>query len=196
MNAVKGAIYCRNRPQVLRRPSSQQPVRRQTPRRNEQAEMQARIYAVSLLHKRLYTSGDVRFVSLDEYLSGLLANLEASMQTGGHRALLKQQLEPLKLPTDKSVNLGVVATEWVTNAFKYAYPDRPGEIRVKLRQVGEGAVELVVEDDGVGRNEKEQPKGTGLGTKIVNAMATGMGARVEYGERHPGTTARLLLPAA
>ena len=33
---------------------------------------QARILAISLVHKRLYSSGDVRFVALDEYLSSLL----------------------------------------------------------------------------------------------------------------------------
>jgi two-component sensor histidine kinase/CHASE3 domain sensor protein len=160
------------------------------------AETQGRIYAVSLLHKRLYTSGDVRFVDLDAYLAGLLANLEASMQSAGTRASLHQKLEPLKLATDKSVNLGVVATEWVTNAFKYAYPEKPGEIRVTLRKAEEGGVELTVEDDGVGRGDTQTAKGTGLGTKLVNAMAQSMGGRVEYRDRQPGTSARLVLPAA
>ena len=41
------------------------------------AETQARIYAISLVHKRLYSSGDVRVVALDEYLSGLLDHLLA-----------------------------------------------------------------------------------------------------------------------
>ena len=35
-------------------------------------ETYARILAISLVHKRLYTAGDVRFVALDEYLSSLL----------------------------------------------------------------------------------------------------------------------------
>ena len=40
------------------------------------AETQDRILAISLVHRRLYGSGDVRSVALDEYLTGLLDHLE------------------------------------------------------------------------------------------------------------------------
>ena len=158
------------------------------------AETQARIYAISLVHKRLYSSGDVRFVALDEYLSGLLDHLETSMRGEGLGVSLRYDLEPVKLQTDASVNLGVVVTEWVTNAFKYAYPDRRGEVRVSLKRLADGYVELVVEDDGVGRNNEASAKGTGLGTRIVNAVALTMGAQIEYLTRQPGSAARLWFP--
>jgi two-component sensor histidine kinase len=84
--------------------------------------------------------------------------------------------------------------EWVTNAFKYAYPDRPGEIRVSLKRLADGRGELVVEDDGVGREAGGAAKGTGLGTRVVSAMAASMGAEVEYLDRRQGTAARLVFP--
>jgi two-component sensor histidine kinase/CHASE3 domain sensor protein len=159
-------------------------------------ETQARIMAISSVHRRLYTSGDVRFVSLDEYLSSLLDQLAKSMRDEGHGATLRYDLEPLKLPTDASVNLGVVATELVTNAFKYAYPDRSGEIRVRLKNLPDRKVELVVEDDGIGRKDDAPVQGTGLGTRIVKAMATTMNADIRYVPRLPGTSARLTFPLA
>ena len=139
------------------------------------------------MHKSLYSSGDARFVDLEQYLSGLLGNVETSMRNEGHGASLRYDLEPLKLKPDLSVNLGVIVTEWVTNAFKYAYPDRAGEVRVHLKRLSEGRAELVVEDDGVGRGVEGAPKGSGLGTRIVSAMARTIGAEVEYIVRHPGT---------
>ena len=100
----------------------------------------------------------------------------------------------MRLRTDASINLGVVVTEWVTNAFKYAYPDRAGEVRVRLKHLPEENGELIVEDDGVGRGGGGAARGTGLGTKLVTAMAHSMGAEVEYLERRPGTAARLVFP--
>jgi two-component sensor histidine kinase len=158
------------------------------------AEAQDRIFAISLVHRSLYSSGDVRTVTLDEYLEGLLEHLRSSLRSEGQGAQLSYRLEPLKLATDTSVNLGVIVTEWVTNAFKYAYPDGQGEIRVQLGRNDHGAAELVVEDDGVGRTEGAAPKGTGLGSRIVTAMAGSMGAAVRYEAANPGMRARLTFP--
>lgn len=158
------------------------------------AETQARISAVGLIHQRLYSSGDVRFVALDEYLSTLLDHLATAMRSEGHGASVKHCLAPLRLPTDASVNLGVVVTEWVTNAFKYAYPDWSGEVRVHLERRADGRGELRVEDDGVGRSDDAPAKGTGLGTRLVKAMAGAVGGTVEYAGGSPGTTARLVFP--
>jgi two-component sensor histidine kinase/CHASE3 domain sensor protein len=155
------------------------------------AETQDRIFAISLVHKRLYGSADVRSVDLSEYLSGLLEHLRVSLRSEGHGVRLTFDIEPVMLETDDSINLGVIITELATNAFKYAYPDRPGEIRVLLRTLGD-QVELIVEDDGVGRADGAPAKGTGVGTRIVNAMSASLGARIEYKARNPGTAACLV----
>jgi two-component sensor histidine kinase/CHASE3 domain sensor protein len=157
-------------------------------------ETRARIEAISLVHRRLYRSGNVTTVALDEYLASLIEHLQASMLDKGHSASVSHDLDPLQMNTDASVNLGVVVAEWVTNAFKYAYADRKGEIRVKLKSRNDGRGELIVEDDGVGRGPHAVIKGTGLGTRIVATMASSMQAEVDYLTRQPGTAARLVFP--
>ena len=156
------------------------------------AETQDRILAISLVHRRLYGSANVRSVALDEYLTGLLDHLRDSMRIQGRGMTLLHEVEPIELETDASINLGVVVTELVTNAFKYAYPDGVGEIRVRLRRLPDEQAELVVEDDGVGRAEGVPAKGSGVGTRIVNAMCETLGTKIHYRQRPPGTVAQLV----
>jgi two-component sensor histidine kinase len=156
-------------------------------------ETQSRINAIALIHKSLYTSGDVTSVAVNDYLGTMLSNLETAMKKDGNTAILKCYLEPISLHTDASVNLGVAVQELVTNAFKYAYPgDAPGEVRVRLKRLADGKAELIVEDDGVGISPNAKAAGTGLGSKIVHSMASALRTHVEYINRAPGTAARLV----
>jgi two-component sensor histidine kinase len=160
-------------------------------------ETEARIQAIAQIHKSLYTSSDVTAVALNDYLGPMLDNLGAAMQTEGHTAKLASMLDQVSLPTDQSINLGVIASELVTNAFKYAYPaGQSGDITVVLRTLDEGRAELVVEDDGVGLGRTTRESGTGLGAKIVSAMAAALHSKVEYTDRNPGTAARLVFATA
>jgi two-component sensor histidine kinase len=159
-------------------------------------DTQARIAAVALVHRKLYTSGDVRVVDVGEFLATLLAQLERSLRDAGSTATVRHELASVNLSTDKSVTLGIVVSELVTNAFKYAYPQREGEIRVNFRRLDGDEGELLVEDDGIGIGDGHAPRGTGLGSKLVQAMAGSLGGSIEYRDRTPGTSVRLVMPLA
>jgi two-component sensor histidine kinase/CHASE3 domain sensor protein len=158
------------------------------------ADTQARINAVSVVHKQLYTSSNVQSVALPDFLPKLLEQIEGAMRSEGLSATVRKEFEAIEMPTDQAISLGIILTEWVTNAFKYAYPASIGEIRVKLVHKGDGLAQISVEDDGVGFVPSTVPKGTGLGSKLVSAMAASLGGTVEYLNRNPGTEARMVLP--
>ena len=151
-------------------------------------EMQARIAAIAGIHRRLYTSADVRFVEMDVYLRSLVQELSAAMNAEAKQHQIALDAEAgLRVATDKAVSVGVVITELVTNAYKYAYRTDEGDIRVSLRRTGGGRVQLAVEDDGIGWTGDEAPKGTGVGSRIIKAMASSLKSSLSYDARHAGT---------
>lgn len=165
------------------------------PARDMMRETEARILAIAQIHRRLYTSPDVRAVDMDEYLSGLAEELESSLRTAERPHRIDINAEPVKMATDRAVSLGVIVTELVTNAFKYAYPQgEEGEVRVRLARDG-ALLSLSVEDDGVGMADDAPPSGTGLGQKIVRAMAASIQSRVERESTARGTKIVLAFPA-
>jgi len=154
-------------------------------------DTQRRIQAIAQVHRRLYTSNDVESVDMQEYLGALVDELAETWSTEALPRALSLAAEPIRLPTDRAVSLGVIVTELVTNACKYAYPTGGGEVRVALRRIDDDVFLLAVEDDGCGIPEDAVPRGTGLGTKLIRAMAQSLQSIVEYDPTHTGVRATL-----
>jgi two-component sensor histidine kinase len=85
----------------------------------------------------------------------------------------------------------VIVTELVSNACKYAYPLKGGEVRIALSHVGDEQFRLAVEDDGIGMDTAAPARGTGVGTKLIRAMAQSLHSIVEYDVGHGGVRATL-----
>ena len=159
--------------------------------RNALDDTQRRIAAIAQVHRRLYSGHDVEQVDMRDYLGALVEELAGTWSSTELPRDLKLAAEPIHLPTDRAVSLGVIVTELVSNACKYAYPDRPGEVRIALSRDGDDFFLLAVEDDGVGLSGEISPGGTGVGTRLIRAMAQSLHSAVEYAPVPRGTRATL-----
>lgn len=144
-----------------------------------------RVAAVAQVHRRLYTSHDLKSVLLNQYLDALLEDLRRSAE-GNRMSRLTLKAEPIEIDPDRAVAIGIIVNELVMNAVKYAYPDGAGPIHVVLSAQDDDVL-LSIADDGVGLNARSDPRSTGMGQRIVAAMASKLDARVERDPAHAGT---------
>src|SRR5436309_5336319 len=144
-----------------------------------------RVAAVAQVHRRLYTSHDLKSVLLNQYLEALLEDLRRSAE-GNKMSRLTLDAEPIEIDPDRAVAIGIIVNELVMNAVKYAYPDGAGPIHVELKSDADDIV-LAIADDGVGLNAKADPRSTGMGQRIVSAMAAKLDATAERDPNHHGT---------
>jgi chemotaxis family two-component system sensor kinase Cph1 len=143
-------------------------------------EAQRRVSAVALVHRRLYTGGPVETVDLGRYVEDLGAELIASLgpEWSKHISI---DVEPIFMPADRAVNLGLLLTELVINANKYAYGGAPGPIAISLRH-HLNSFRLTVTDQGRGRASAPQ----GFGSRMMRAMVQSLKAEMEETDGSPG----------
>jgi len=155
-------------------------------------DTQRRIEAIIQVHRRLYTSDDVEAVDMQGYLAALVRELEDTWSTPAAPRRLQLSVDPIRLHTDKAVSVGVIVNELITNACKYAYgPGDSGEVRIGLAQADDRYLLLTVEDDGPGLGDGATTQGTGLGARLIRAMAHSLSSNVVYDPAHAGVRATL-----
>lgn len=146
-----------------------------------------RVMSIAMLQKHL-SSTAVENVVLKSYFEDLCASIGASMIGEPQRLVLTSEVDDSAVDSDTSVSLGLVVTELVINALKHAFPGgtQKGTIKVGYKSDGT-AWTLVVADDGVGMPKDPEDRKPGLGTGIVEALASQLGAIVSVTDEAPGT---------
>lgn len=154
-----------------------------------------RLMSVASLERHL-TTVTVSEVHVGTYFEKLCASIVASMIRDPAQFRLRITADDSTIEPDTSVSLGLMVTELVINALKYAFQDREtGIITVSFAGAGNGWT-LSVEDNGVGMPPKTPGARTGLGTSIVEALARQLKATVEILDAGPGTKVLIRKPAA
>jgi light-regulated signal transduction histidine kinase (bacteriophytochrome) len=153
-------------------------------------EARQRLSAVALVHRRLYRADQIELVDLARYLEDLIGEMGASMGRDW-RGQITLDATPLLVPTDRAVTLGLVVTELVINANKYAYGGAPGPIHVGL-DAHNDLLRIVVADHGTGKVRE----GEGFGSRMMAAMVRQLRGEMAYEDNRPGLRAVLTAPAS
>lgn len=146
-----------------------------------------RIAAIASVHRQLYQTRLPETVDLGAYLDDLGADLERACAHTAAGRRVRVDATPVNVEAADATAIGIIVSELVTNACKYAYaPGQPGDVRIRLHAMPFGGYELAVEDRGRGLSAGPHSRGTGFGALLVEMMAARLGGRCEYHDGHPG----------
>jgi len=147
---------------------------------------QNRIYAMSLVHQKLYQSEDIKEVNMSLYFAEFLLFIADSFDLNARRIRILQEVEPVNLGIAIAMPLALILNEGITNAIKYAFEGREnGHIRVTLKQ--DEMIELVIADDGIGMKDTDNLEFNSLGLQLMRGLSHDIGASIKF-EVNNGTT--------
>lgn len=143
-------------------------------------EAQRRLSAVALVHRRLYQGDQVETVDLSRYLEELVADMTAALGPEWQHGV-RLDLSPVLISADRAIHVGLILTELVINANKYAYEGKPGPLAIRVEEHRD-KFRLIVADQGSGKTRKR----VGFGTRMMDAMVQRLGGTIEQADNDPG----------
>jgi two-component sensor histidine kinase len=156
---------------------------------NEAAE---RLKAVAAVYDALAPSSQgLAAVRLQDQLQEICDQIKRGIMPDG--IALSTQFEPMLVPHEMAVSIGIIVNELVTNACKHAFADGDGSIRVRAWRE-DGAALIEVEDDG--RGLVPGLAKPGLGSRLVTAFLQRLKGRSDVRSSPEGTVHRVRIPFA
>ncbi|MEG3146184.1 sensor histidine kinase [Sphingomonas sp. RT2P30] len=139
-----------------------------------------RVMSVAAVQQHLDMTDGIDQIEVSNYFEKLCAGLGASMVGDNQPVALTVTSDTGMVLSATAVSLGLIVTELVINALKYAFPDRKLEAAIDVRYaIDHDDWTLTVSDNGVGKAADGPPKSDGgLGTTIVAALAKQLNAQV------------------
>ncbi|GGN12867.1 hypothetical protein GCM10010967_56120 [Dyadobacter beijingensis] len=122
-----------------------------------------RMHSMSLIHQKLYREESSSTIPMDEYINDLVRYLYESFEDK-RQITFRQETEPIHLHVSQAIPLGLILTEGIVNAVKYAFPHgRNGIISIQLHHFATDYLMLQISDDGIGFPvEKDEYHSLGL----------------------------------
>lgn len=151
-------------------------------------DSQERVHSMAMVHEYLYQSKDLSRINFTAYVTSLVRNLSRAYGFPTTNDNLQVNVEPIFLNLDTAIPCGLLLTELVSNALKYAYPPgQAGPVGVVFRSPAEGVYELTVWDRGRGLPpDLDWESTTSLGLRLVHLLTEQLHGQIRL-EKKNGT---------
>jgi chemotaxis protein methyltransferase CheR len=173
--------------------------------KNELRAAHQRVMSVAAVQSHLHASDGIEQIEMGPYLTKLSAGLSSSMVGPKQSIDIVVVASEGALPSSHAVSVGLIVTELIMNAIKYAFPKPRASARIRVTfEMAKSDWKLTVADNGVGRSPSQAPQiSTGLGTALIGALAKQLNAQISESSTRKGlrvdvtrSTFESLLPVA
>ena len=154
-------------------------------------ESQNRVQSMGIIHQKLYQKENPGSIEMKDYFINLSENILYAFDAED-KVKIECAMQNLELDIDTAVPIGLIVNELLSNSIKYAFPENAkGIVQISLSQPNSGILTLTVSDNGVGKINGQQPRGTGFGSQLVDLLNRQLnGEMTEVTEK--GTTIRFI----
>tara|TARA_R110000787_G_scaffold22424_6_gene65170 strand:+ start:3970 stop:5613 length:1644 start_codon:yes stop_codon:yes gene_type:complete len=157
-----------------------------------------RIDALAIVHQTLYQNERLEQVQLKPFLTGLVMHLSEALGMDDMGVKVTQSYANVMRPADDAIPMALFVVEAITNAMKYAFDSKGGEIHISLA-TDENGITLEISDNGRGYDVAAvsgQTNGSGLGSKLMNAFSRQLSAELNVDtEEGDGCRLTLIIPS-
>jgi two-component sensor histidine kinase len=149
--------------------------------KNAIMETQHRIYSMSLIHQKLYQSGNNTSMEIKGYIADLVEYLKTSLAIRRNITVLMDITET-ELDVSYAIPLGIIITEAIVNAVKHAFPDeRSGQIEITLIADKADIFYLTIKDNGIGLKDGiNLSKNKSLGVSLIKSFCDQLEAKCSF----------------
>ncbi len=130
-----------------------------------------RMHAMSMIHQKLYLDENASIISMPEYVSELIDYLHESFDNE-NQIVFKKDIAAIDLDLKQAIPLGLIITESIVNAIKYAFlENQKGIIEISLHQ-NDTDLTLKISDNGTGLPNFNTKTGSeSLGLNLMKGLA-------------------------
>ena len=125
--------------------------------KNELRAAHQRVMSVATVQSHLHASDGIEQIEMGPYLTKLSAGLASSMVGPTQLIDIVAAASEGTLPTSHAVSIGLIVTELIMNAIKYAFPRSRTSARIRVTfEKAKSDWKLTVSDNGAGRLHNEE----------------------------------------
>ncbi|MBN1997213.1 PAS domain S-box protein [candidate division KSB1 bacterium] len=151
-----------------------------------------RIFAMAMVHEKLYQSGVYTEIDMNDYTKTLVKNL-LSIYNPEAKIHYSLKLDNFNLDINRAIPCGLILNELITNALKHAfYGQSSGKLTISFRK--HGPFELVVKDSGIGlQTDSQDWNADTLGMQLINILTAQLDGKLTIKIKE-GTEFKIVFP--